>query len=90
MLEELNPWWIGEKDKDLKELENLKYSIHPKWMDKISLTPFSLNFIIGSMRVGKTIGIKLLIEKLLRKLKILSPFFIFPAISLRATGIYLR
>ena len=75
MLEELNPWWIGEKDKDLEELENLKYSIYPRWIDKLSLNPFSLNFIIGLRRVGKTIGIKLLIEKLLRKIK--KPFSIF-------------
>jgi len=75
MFEELNPWWIGEKDKDLKELENLKYFVYPKWVDKISLSPFSLNFIIGLRRVGKTIGIKLLIEKILKKIK--NPFSIF-------------
>ena len=39
----------------------------PKWIENISLKPFSLNFVIGSRQVGKTTGIKLLIQKLLKK-----------------------
>ncbi len=39
----------------------------PKWTSKISLVPFSLNIVIGPRRVGKTMGMKLLIRELLRR-----------------------
>ena len=64
MIEELNPWWFGEIDLDVLCYEGLKYKIYPKWIDQLSLEPFSLNFVIGPRRVGKTMGVKLLIDRL--------------------------
>ncbi len=43
---ELNPWWVGERDKDLEEFENLKYRIIPSWIKEVSVEPFSLNFVV--------------------------------------------
>ncbi len=65
MLEELNPWWIGEKDPDIEEYESLKVKYKPEWINNLSLEPFSLNFVIGPRRTGKTTGLKLLIHALL-------------------------
>ncbi len=75
MLEEFNPWWIGEEDKDILEFKSLEYKHYPAWIKKISLVPFSLNFIFGLRKTGKTTGIKLLIDGLLKKIK--NPFSIF-------------
>ena len=70
-LEILNPWWYEEKwekeDKHLKEWKQEEIKWIPKWIDQISLKPFSLNFVIGPRQVGKTTGLKLLIKNLLEK-----------------------
>jgi predicted AAA+ superfamily ATPase len=47
----------------------------PKWINEISLKPFSLNFVVGSRQVGKTTGIKLLIRELLKKENKFSVFY---------------
>ncbi|MEM5854302.1 MAG: ATP-binding protein [Candidatus Aenigmatarchaeota archaeon] len=71
MLEEINPWWKErewwENDYDLKKFENMKIKWLPEWIDKISLEPFSLNFVLGPRQVGKTTGIKLLIKSLIEE-----------------------
>ena len=71
MLEELNPWWRREDwedlDFDLRRLKSLKITWVPDWIKKISLAPFSLNFVYGPRQVGKTTGIKLLISELIDK-----------------------
>ena len=41
----------------------------PEWIEDISLKPFSLNFVIGPRLVGKTTGLKLLINDLLKKVE---------------------
>jgi len=61
-----NPWWRGLEDHTLLEWNNRKIKWIPKWIDKINLNPFSLNFVFGPRQVGKTTGLKLLINKLLR------------------------
>ena len=65
----LNPWWEYEnwkgKDKHLREFGSMKIRWVPRWLSEISLKPFSLNFVIGPRQVGKTTGLKLLIEKIL-------------------------
>ncbi len=53
------------KDKHIVSWKNQKIKWIPKWIDKISLKPFSLNFVYGPKQVGKTTGIKLLIKKLI-------------------------
>jgi len=74
MIVEFNPWWIGETDKDLEEFEKLEYKLIPTWIRKVSVEPFSLNFVVGVRRVGKTLGIKLLIRDLLKNV---NPYAIF-------------
>jgi len=66
-LEKLNSHWFGEKDVDIKNWESKSIHIVPDWLNSISLKPFSLNFILGPRRVGKTTGIKLLIKNLIEK-----------------------
>ncbi|BDB99979.1 ATP-binding protein [Saccharolobus caldissimus] len=69
MIEEYNPWWIS-KDR-IKELEVYrKYEeSEVKWfpdvIEKVSLSPYSLNFIFGPRQVGKSTALILLIKKLL-------------------------
>jgi predicted AAA+ superfamily ATPase len=41
----------------------------PNWIKKVSLSPFSLNFVFGPRQTGKTTGIKLLIQELLKKFR---------------------
>ena len=62
-----NPHWFGEKDEDIEKWRSQGIKWFPKWIEEISLEPFSLNFIIGPRRVGKTTGIKLLIKKLIEE-----------------------
>ena len=72
MLRDLNPWWAYEdeewvnKDKNLVDYNNLKIKWVPKWINEISLEPFSLNFVLGLRQVGKTTGLKLLIRELVK------------------------
>ena len=67
IIEEQNPWWFHENDPDWVEFEELEYRLVPEWISRVSLVPFALNFILGPRRVGKTMGIKLLIRDLLRR-----------------------
>jgi hypothetical protein len=60
-----NSWYVNQKDIVIERWENMKIRWIPEWLKDISLEPFSLNFIIGPRQVGKTTGIKLLINKLL-------------------------
>ena len=62
-----NPWWRGLKDYTLEEWNNMKVKWIPEWIDDISLNPFSLNFVFGPRQVGKTTGLKLLVNRLLRE-----------------------
>jgi len=72
ILAEMNPWWKHDdwrnRDKNLVEYGSLRIRWIPKWIDEISLEPFSLNFVLGMRQVGKTTGIKLLIERLLEEI----------------------
>ncbi len=62
-----NPWWSGREDPHLKRWRQQNVRWIPRWIDRLSLKPFSLNFILGPRLVGKTTGIKLLIDRLLRE-----------------------
>ena len=70
-----NPWWKGEKDYHIEKWERMKIRWIPKWIKDISCDPFSLNFIIGTRQTGKTTGIKLLINELLKKVAPESIFY---------------
>jgi len=69
-LEKLNFHWFREEDPDIKRWESEKIRLIPLWINKLSLKPFSLNFIFGPRRIGKTIGIKLLIKHLIENKKV--------------------
>lgn len=62
-----NPWWEGKEDIHVNKWNSMKIKWRPKWLGKLALEPFSLNFVIGPRQVGKTTGIKLLIHSLLKK-----------------------
>ena len=64
LIESLNPWWTGEEDRTVASWKTLRYRIRPRWISRLSLKPFSLNFVVGPRLVGKTTGIKLLINEL--------------------------
>jgi predicted AAA+ superfamily ATPase len=64
-----NPWWKGKElidaDDEYRKWKSYKIKWVPSILDKISIQPFSLNFIFGPRQVGKTTLLKLLIKKLL-------------------------
>ncbi|WP_457741312.1 AAA family ATPase, partial [Thermococcus sp.] len=63
----MNPWWEGKEDYHVRRWKEQKTRWWPKWADELSLEPFSLNFVLGPRQVGKTTGIKLLIQELLKE-----------------------
>ena len=75
-LEEYNPWWLHEEDPDIEEWSELEYRYVPSWIGELSLEPFSVNFLVGPRRVGKTLGVKLLIKQLLGE-NVSNPYRIF-------------
>jgi len=66
-LEYMNPWWEGREDYHARQWREQKIRWWPRWADELSLEPFSLNFVLGPRQVGKTTGIKLLIERILKE-----------------------
>jgi len=64
-----NPWWKysdwWQHDRDLRLWMESSPRWIPGWINKLSLEPFSLNFIYGPRQAGKTTGIKLLIKRLI-------------------------
>ena len=73
MVREANPWWSYDKwedrDKNLADYNALRIRWIPKWINDVSLKPFSLNFVLGLRQVGKTTGLKLLIKKLVESVE---------------------
>ncbi|MCD6373532.1 MAG: ATP-binding protein [Thermococcus sp.] len=63
----MNPWWEGKEDYHVRRWREQKIHWWPKWTYELSLEPFSLNFVLGPRQVGKTTGIKLLIQELLKE-----------------------
>ncbi|NPA86663.1 MAG: ATP-binding protein [Candidatus Diapherotrites archaeon] len=66
-MEDFNPWWFGEEDPDISRFNKLRYRWHPPWIDELGQRPGDLNVVVGPRRTGKTLGIKLLIKKLLER-----------------------
>jgi len=62
----LNPWWAGRESPVIQDWREREIRWRPDWLDQISLKPFSLNILIGPRLVGKTTGIHLLIDELMR------------------------
>jgi len=65
-----NTWWTKkeeiENDEDIRKWKSGKNWM-PALLEKISLKPFSLNFIFGPRQAGKTTLLKLLVKKLLEE-----------------------
>ncbi len=59
----LNPWWEGKGSPVVAEWRSKRVRWRPGWLDKLNLTPFSLNIVIGPRLVGKTTGLHLLVEE---------------------------
>lgn len=70
-----NPWWKGEEDYHLMKWKEMKIRWVPNWIKNIQLKPFSLNFIIGPRQIGKTTGLKLLVDNLLKKVEVERIFY---------------
>ena len=64
-----NPWWKGEKDYHFAKWEGMRIKWVPNWIKDISLKSFSLNFVIGPRQVGKTTGLKLMVNDLLKNVE---------------------
>jgi len=73
-MDEQNPWWTGDPDPHLKKWESSPIRWIPETLDRISLEPFSLHFLLGPRQVGKTTILKLLIRRELGKR---NPFSIY-------------
>ena len=69
IMKKQNPWWEDKEDFQVKKWEDMKVKWIPNWIKNISLSPFSLNFVFGPRQTGKTTGIKLLIQELLKRFK---------------------
>ena len=65
-LDSMNPWWTGRESRIIRNWRRMERKWVPSWIDEISLRPFSLNFVIGPRQVGKTTGLHLLAEKLIK------------------------
>lgn len=63
----MNPWWEGKEDYHVRRWKEQKIRWMPRWIKRLSLEPFSLNFVLGPRQVGKTTGIKLLIHEFLKE-----------------------
>ena len=68
-MEEQNPWWRKEIDEDYENWLNSEIKWIPNIIEKITLKPFSLHFLIGPRQIGKTTLLKLFIHEKLLKLK---------------------
>ncbi len=66
LLEWQNPWWRGKESRVILKWREKRYRWVPQWLNQISLDPFSLNFVVGPRQVGKTTGLHLLIDRLLK------------------------
>lgn len=70
-MEEINPWWYTDnwedEDFDMLKWNQMKIKWIPKWINQISIEPFSLNFVIGPRQAGKTTGLKFLIKNLIER-----------------------
>ncbi|RLE65926.1 MAG: ATP-binding protein [Thermoprotei archaeon] len=70
-----NPWWSDREDITVSRWRSLRVRWIPKWIERISLKPFSLNFVVGPRQIGKTTGIKLLINDLVKNVEKESVFY---------------
>ena len=66
-MEQYNPWWVNEEDEDYTAWKESAVKWTPEILDKISLNPFSLNFVVGPRQVGKTTALKIFIHDALLK-----------------------
>lgn len=64
-MERWSPWWREEEDPTVEAWERSPVKWVPKEVAKLSLDPFSLNFVSGPRQVGKTTLVKLAVRDLL-------------------------
>ncbi len=66
-MESYNPWWLKEPDPVYEEWKRARVKWVPGEIEKISLEPYSLNFLVGPRQVGKTTALKILVHRLLEQ-----------------------
>ncbi len=66
-MEDQNPWWVGEEDYAYTVWKESPVRWVPDVVDRLSMEPFSLNFLYGPRQVGKTTAVKILIHNLLER-----------------------
>jgi Predicted ATPase (AAA+ superfamily) len=73
MIEEQNPWWLGREHIYEHEVFRRYADSKVKWvpdvLSKLSLEPYSLNFIVGARQVGKSTALLLLANTLLDRVR---------------------
>jgi predicted AAA+ superfamily ATPase len=75
IMERFNPWWFKDEDVVYAEWKSSKLKWRPRETDLLSLKPFSLNFVVGPRRVGKTTLIKIVVHELLERVDPKSVFY---------------
>lgn len=66
-MEEQNPWWAAEEDHTYERWKRYKVKWVPSVIERISLQPFSLHFLVGPRQVGKTTALKIYIQNLINE-----------------------
>jgi Predicted ATPase (AAA+ superfamily) len=71
MIEDFNPWWMSREGVKEMEIYRRYAESEVKWrsdlIDRLSLRPFSLNFVFGPRQVGKSTALILLVKELLER-----------------------
>jgi len=71
MIEEYNPWWVSKERINEVEVYRKYEESEVRWVpdviERVSLSPYSLNFIFGPRQVGKSTALILLIKRLLEE-----------------------
>jgi predicted AAA+ superfamily ATPase len=71
VIEEYNPWWVSKERINEVEVYRKYEESEVRWVpdviEKVSLSPYSLNFIFGPRQVGKSTALMLLIKRLLEE-----------------------
>jgi hypothetical protein len=71
MIEDFNPWWTSREGVEEVEIYRRYAESEVRWrpdlIDKLSLRPFSLNFVFGPRQVGKSTALILLVKELLER-----------------------
>ena len=66
-MERYNPWWVGDQDEIYETWLERDVRWIPDIINKISLKPYALHFLVGPRQVGKTTALKIFIHNLIER-----------------------